>query len=152
MSARRFFNSALVMLALSAAACGGGDDATGPGPTSGDVSGTYSLTAVRTLGNLGGGGNGLPVTFIDGGGTHLTFESGTLVLGADGTFDLQVSATFGSSSVTMTDYGSYSVAGSSITFNSDKSTPRLSTGSMSGSTLTANSQFGGIPFEIDLQK
>jgi len=32
---------------------------TGPAPA--DVSGTYDLTRLRTLGDLGGGGNGLPV-------------------------------------------------------------------------------------------
>jgi len=33
MSARAFFNSALVMFSFAAAACGGGSDATGPTPT-----------------------------------------------------------------------------------------------------------------------
>jgi hypothetical protein len=121
-------------------------------PPPADVSGSYSLTQVRTLGNLGGGGNGLPVTFVDGSGDELVFLSGTLVLAADGSFDLSVESTYRGSSVTLTDYGTYSAAGGSVDFQSQKSTPRLSTGAVSGATLTAHSQFGGIPFEIDLQK
>ncbi len=39
---------------------------------------SYALTQVRTLGNLGGGGSGLPVTFTDGSGDQLVFLSGTL--------------------------------------------------------------------------
>lgn len=158
MSARRFFNSALVMLALVGAACGGGDDATGPSqnpnpkPTS-KVSGTYALSQVRPVGKLGGGGSGIPVTFVDGSGDHLTITGGTLVLGADGKFDLKVQTTFNGSSTTLTDYGSYSVAGANITFNSAKVSPRISpAGSMNGAKLTARSKFYGATFEVDLQK
>ncbi|HET9294753.1 MAG TPA: hypothetical protein VFO06_10700 [Gemmatimonadales bacterium] len=144
----------LLSLVLTAAAACSGDDggSTGPStpPPSGEVSGTYSLTQVRTNGNLGGGGSSLPVTFTDGAGNELKFVSGTLVMGADGSFDLDVQATYNGGAVTMTDYGTYSAAGNSIDFNSQKSTPRLSTGTLSGSKLTANAQFGGIPFEIDV--
>ena len=45
-------------------------------------------------GNLGGGGNGLPVTFHDGSGSTLTFKSGELVLAADGSYTLEVEAEF----------------------------------------------------------
>ncbi len=156
LSLRRLFGATMTTLALATAACGGDGDSTGPsGPSNqppADVSGSYALTQVRTQGNLGGGGSGLPVTFTDGSGDQLVFLSGTLLLGNDGTFDLSVESTFKGSPVTLTDYGTYSVAGGSIDFNSEKSSPRLSTGSFSGSTMTAHSQFGGIPFEIDLQK
>jgi hypothetical protein len=140
-------------------ACGSGDDATAPSPgpeptppPSADVSGSYALTQVRTLGNLGGGGSGLPVTFVDGSGDHLVFNSGTLVLASDGTFDMKVQVTFKGSSAELTDYGTYSAAGGSIDFSSQKATPRLSTATLSGNKITANSQFGGIPFEIELQR
>ena len=63
-------------------------------PTPADVSGTYDLTSLRTLGNLGGGGAGLPVTFTDGGGSSLRFESGYLELLADGSYYLEVEAGF----------------------------------------------------------
>jgi hypothetical protein len=149
----------LTLAVVGATACGGGDDATAPSsgsepgnPPSSDVSGSYALKQVRTLGNLGGGGSGLPVTFIDGSGDQLVFSSGTLVLASDGTFDMKVQVTFKGSSAELTDYGTYSVAGGSIDFDSQKATPRLSTATVSGNKVTANSQFGGIPFEIDLER
>src|SRR6476646_6653969 len=92
-------------LAVAAtAACGGGSDATAPSgppspPAGGSVPGGYNLTQVRTLGNLGGGGSGLPVTFVDGGGNQLVFQSGTLIMGSDGAFDLTVESTYQGSSV-----------------------------------------------------
>ena len=97
LSLRRLFGATMTTLALATAACGGDGDSTGPSGPSGpsnqppaDVSGSYALTQVRTLGNLGGGGSGLPVTFTDGSGDQLVFLSGTLLLGNDGTFDLSV--------------------------------------------------------------
>jgi hypothetical protein len=149
----------LTLAVVGATACGSGDDATAPSPgpeptppPSGDVGGSYALKQVRTLGNLGGGGSGLPVTFVDGSGDQLVFNSGTLVLASDGTFDMKVQVTFKGSAAELTDYGTYSVAGGSIDFDSQKSTPRLSTATASGNKITANSQFGGIPFEIDLER
>jgi hypothetical protein len=149
----------LTLAVVGATACGGGDDATAPSPgpqpgpaPSGNVSGSYSLTQVRTKGNLGGGGSGLPVTFVDGSGDQLVFSSGTLMLGSDGTFDMKVQVTFKGSSAELTDYGTYSAAGGSIDFASQKATPRLSTATLSGNKITANSQFGGIPFEIELER
>jgi hypothetical protein len=153
---RRLVGTSLALLALTTAACGGGADSTGPGPgpepAPAEVQGAYVLSQVRTLGNLGGGGSGLPVTFVDGGGHQLTFISGTLSLGSDGRFDMSIESTYKGDPVTFTDYGTYSAAGGSIDFNSEKSTPRLSSATLSGSNLTAQSQFGGIPFEIDAHK
>jgi hypothetical protein len=140
---------------LAAAACGGGDDVTAPSPDpapSGDISGSYALAQVRTLGHLSGGGSGLPVDFVDGSGDHLVFQSGSLTLGADGTFDMAVQVTFKGSPAELTDYGTYAVSSGSIIFSSQKSTPRLSTGTVSGNQITAQSQFGSIPFEIDVIK
>jgi hypothetical protein len=145
----------LGLLVAGAAACGGGgDDATAPSgpPAGGTVEGSYSLSHVKTLGNLGGGGNGIPVAFTDGAGHELVFLSGTLTMGSDGSFDMKVQTTYKGSPAELTDYGTYDAAGASITFHSAKSSPRLSTGSISGNKLTANSQFGGIPFEIELVK
>lgn len=145
----------LGLIVAGAAACGGGSDTTAPSPAPGDgqVSGVYTLSAVRTLGNLQGGGDGIPVTFTDGSGRPLVFESGTLTLGADGAFDLAVQAKFNGSATEMTDYGTYTVSGGgTIDFNSEKSSPRLSTGSLSGNQVKAFSQFGGIPFEITTVK
>ena len=77
LSLRRFVGTAFTTLAVATAACGGDDNgSTGPQPAPADVSGTYALTSLRSLGSLGGGGNGLPVTFTDGSGSTLTFSSG----------------------------------------------------------------------------
>ena len=157
MQARHYINSALVTLALATAACGGGDDATGPSPStpspSTKVDASYGLIEVRAVGKLGGGGKGLPVTFVDGGGDHLTVSSGTLVLGAGGKFDLKVQTTFNGSASTLTDHGSYSIAGSTISFSSAKASPRISpTAAMNGNKVTAKSKLYGATFEIDLQK
>jgi hypothetical protein len=153
LSLRRFVGIAFTSLALATAACGGDDNgSTGPGPAPADVSGTYALTGLRALGNLGGGGNGLPVTFSDGGGSTLTFKTGHLTLNADGSYELEVEAQFNSGEVTMTDEGSYDVSGNSIDFTPSGDPARMKDGTISGPSLTAQTQFGGIPFEIDLQK
>ena len=148
----------LGLAVVAAAACGGEDGgSTAPNPNpeptpSGEIAATYALTQVRTLGNLGGGGSGLPVTFTDGSGSQLVFLSGTLILGSDGAFDMKVQVTFKGNASEMTDYGTYSESGGSLSFQSGKSSPRLSSGTISGNKITVNSQFGGIPFEIEVQR
>ncbi len=137
-------------LSLAAAACGDSSDPAGPGPVV--TAGSYSLTQVRTKGKLQGGGSGLPVTFTDGGGTRLTFLSGGLFLDEDGSYTLSVQATFKGNSLEMTDEGVYVRNGDSVSFSATSGNPRLFTAVMSGSKMTAQSQFGGIPFEIDLQR
>jgi hypothetical protein len=149
---RRLAGTAFTALALATAACGGDNDSTGPAPAPADVSGIYDLTGMRTLGNLGGGGSGLPVTFSDGGGSTLKFESGYLELLADGTYWLEVEAEFNGGDVTMTDEGVYEVSGNAIDFTPDGDPARMRDGIVSGSSITAETQFGGIPFEIDLAK
>ena len=153
-SLRRFVGTALTSLALVTAACGGDSDSTGPSPNPGpsDASGVYALTSLRTLGSLGGGGNGLPVTFTDGSGSTLTFKSGELVMTAGGAYSLEVKAEFNGGAVTMSDEGHYSVAGGSIDFNPTGSPARMKDGTISGNKITAETQFGGIPFEIKLAK
>ena len=151
-SLRRLAGTALTALALGTAACGGDSDSTGPEPAPADVSGTYDLTGIRTLGNLHGGGGGLPVTFTDGGGSSLRFESGHMELLADGSYYLEVEAEFNGGSVTMSDEGTYDMAGNAIDFTPTGDPARMRDGTVSGSSITAETQFGGIPFEIDLQK
>jgi hypothetical protein len=154
LSLRRFVGTALTSLALATAACGGDDNGpSGPSePPPADVSGTYVLTGLRTLGNLGGGGNGLPVTFTDGSGSTLTFSSGQLTLNGDGSYVLEVEAEFNGGGVTMDDEGLYDVSGNSIDFFPSGDPARMKDGTISGTAMTAGTQFGGIPFEIDLQK
>jgi hypothetical protein len=156
-SPRRLVGIALTSLALATAACGGDNDPSGPSapapaPAPADVSGTYALKSLRTLGNLGGGGKGLPVTFTDGSGSTLKFMSGHLALNADGSYALEVEAEFNGGDITLTDEGLYDVSGTSIDFIPTGDLARMKDGTISGTTMTAGTQFGGIPFEIDLQK
>lgn len=154
LSLRRVVVTAFATFALATAACGGDDNGpSGPTPPApADVSGSYSLTALRTLGNLGGGGNGLPVTFTDGSGSTLSFSSGTLTLLSDGSYALEVEAQFNGGDITMTDEGIYDVTGNVIDFTPTGDPARMKDGTISGSSMTAETQFGGIPFEIDLRK
>jgi hypothetical protein len=151
-SLRRLAGTALTALALGTAACGGDNDSTGPAPVPADVSGVYDLTGLRALGHLGGGGNGLPVTFTDGGGSSLRFESGHLELAADGTYSLEVTAQFNGGGVTLSDEGTYDVSGRAIDFTPTSDPARMRDGVISGGSMTAETQFGGIPFEIELEK
>jgi hypothetical protein len=150
---RRLAGTGCIALALATAACGGdGEDSTGPGPVPADVTGSYALTSLRTLGNLNGGGNGMPVTFTDGSGSTLKFLSGQLVLAADMTYTLEVEAEFNGGGVTLTDEGLYDLDGAGIDFDPTGDPKRMVSGTISGSSITAETQFGGIPFEVDLDK
>ena len=152
-SLRRVVGTGFTALALATAACGGdGGDTTGPGPVPADVSGTYALTGLRSLGSLQGGGSGMPVTFTDGSGSTLEFLSGQLVLTAEGGYTLEVEAEFNGGGVTLTDEGLYQVAGAGIDFDPTGDPERMVSGTISGSSITAETQFGGIPFEVRLAK
>jgi hypothetical protein len=152
LSLRRFAGIAFTSFALATAACGGDDDGPSgpPAPAPADVSGTYELMRLRALANISGGGNGLPVTFVAG--STLTFNSGRLTLNSDGSYELEVEAVFNGRGVTMSDEGTYDVSGNSIDFTPTADPARMKDGTLSGTSMTAETQFGGIPFEINLQK
>lgn len=133
-------------IGLLATSCGGDS---GTAPTLDDVTGTWELTRITTQANIGGGGPGLPVTFIAGNGT-LTFHSGELTLGADRSYLLEVpSSTGGGTNVTLDDFGTFTLSGNNITFTSTDSSPRLFTARVSGNVLTAeDANLGGIDFDL----
>lgn len=144
----RITRTACLSLVLAAAACGG--DSTGPGPNPDPVLGTtYQLQGVEALGNLGGGGSGLPVTFTDGSGKTLRFDSGSLVLGEDDSYDLTVNVAFQGDEYDAGDLGTYSVQGSSLSLVSELDGSTYS-GTVSGSTLKTTYRVAGQQFELTL--
>ncbi len=88
----------------------------------------------------------------DGSGSTLRFETGYLELRADGSYYLEVEGEFNGGGVTMSDEGTYDVSGASIDFTPTGDPARMRDGTVSGGSITAETQFGGIPFEIDLEK
>jgi hypothetical protein len=52
----------------------------------------------------------------------------------------------------MSDEGAYEVSGNVIDFTPAGDPARMRDGVVSGGSITAETQFGGIPFEIELQK
>src|SRR5215208_1877137 len=131
-SLRRVLGTTLAALALATTACGS-DDSSGPA-TPPDVSGSYSLTRVKALGTLGGGGNGLPVTFTDGSGSMLTFIGGQLALNSDGSYTLDVEAQYNGGDVSLTDEGVYQVDGVLIDFDPTGDPKRMVSGTVSGAS------------------
>lgn len=146
-----FLTGCLALLVATAACSDDSNDIAGTGAPV-EVPGSYALSQVTSKGNLGGGGSGLPVTFTDGGGNKLTFKSGWLDLDANGDYDLEVQANYRGNDLEMTDWGTYNQSGAAVTFTSTSGNPRLFTATMQGATLTVQSQFGSIPFEIELRK
>lgn len=143
---RRLRLSALALAITAFAGCG--DDATGPASVS---PGTYTLTSVQTLQNFGGGGAGLPVTFVDGAGKSLKFNSGSLALETDGSFDLTVNVVFGASSYDAGDLGIYNTSGRNVSFVSELDDSSF-TGTVDGSRLKVKYSVAGAQFELTLMK
>ena len=54
--------------------------------------------------------------------------------------------------VVMDDQGIYDISGNSIDCSPTGDPARMKDGTISGTKITAETQFGGIPFEIDLEK
>ena len=92
------------------------------------------------------------IEVTDGGGATLRFESGYLELLSDGTYYLEVEAEFNGGGVVMVDEGTYDMAGNAIDFTPAGEPSRMRDGVVNGSSIKAEVQFGGIPFEIDLRK
>lgn len=94
----------------------------------------------------------MPVTFTDGSGSTLEFLGGQLVLAADGTYTLEVEAEFNGGGVTMTDEGLYQLEGATLDFDPTGDPQRMVSGTVSGGSITAETQFGGIPFQVALDR
>lgn len=137
-------------LALLATSCGGD---TPSEPTLDDVRGTWELTQVTTQADLGGGGPGLPVTFIAANGS-LTFHSGELTLNADQSYLLEIPSTaFGGTNVTLNDGGTFTLSGRNLTFSSTHNFPRLFTARVNGNRISAgDANLGGLDFDLEFER
>jgi hypothetical protein len=149
--ARRVRLSALTLMTAVAfgtlAACS--DDPAGPSPA---TPGTYQLTSVQSLDGLTSSGSGLPITFVDDAGTTLRFNNGSLVLGADGEFDLILSVVLRDDAFDAGDLGKYTANGSTVSFASELDSYTFN-GTTSGSTLTVSSyDVVGKQFELKLKR
>jgi hypothetical protein len=107
-SAVRFGMAAMTAAAIAMlAACG--SDSTGP--STANVAGTYTLTAVN--------GSSLPYTVPHTGENTGIVQDATITLGADSTYLVTADGTLnGFEGALFTDEGTYSVSGSQVTFTS----------------------------------
>lgn len=139
--------AALALVVVTAAACSSDSSGPSPSPSTGS---TYTMTGVTTLANLGGGGPGLPVTFTDGAGKTLKFENGSLVLEADGTYNLTVNVVYKDDAYDAGDLGTYSMEGNTVSLNSTLDDGSY-TAVVAGSALTVTYRVKGINFDLAFQ-
>jgi hypothetical protein len=116
------------------------------------VAQSYTLVGVQAIASLGGGGSGVPVTFVDGSGRQLRFDSGSLKLEADGSYDLTVNVVFNNSSYDAGDLGTYARNGASLAFSSQLDPADNFAGTEAGSHLKAPYRVAGLMFELDLKQ
>lgn len=132
LSSRFRFAKPLLALALGAAlatlaACGS-DATNGTGPM--DVSGSYNLATVD--------GSSLPYTVPGTGDNVIVVSGAAATLNADNSYTVSGSVTEnGSDSQLLTDAGTYSVSGSSVTFVSSTFGGASYSGVATSSTITA---------------
>lgn len=143
----RLTRIALPALVLAAAACGADNAAPNPTPNVGGT--TYQLVGVDPLANLGGGGDGIPVTFVDGSGKTLKFESGFLQLNDDGSFDLTLMVAFNGDEYDAGDLGTWTADGATIALASELDGASY-TATVSGSDVTTTYKVAGLQFELRL--
>ena len=129
---------AAVAIAAITTACGS-DSATGP--TGADVAGAYPMAAVR--------GFSVPHTFTDGAGSKLTIEGGSISIDATGSYALAYKGKLNALTFDLTDEGTYSLSGSTMTFRSDDTDDPLFTGRVEGSSVVVDDfKIAGVKFEL----
>ena len=120
-----------------AAACSS-DSSTGPGKP--QVTGAYPMATAQ--------GMKVPHTFTDAAGSKLTIESGGLTINADGTFALKYKGKLNALTFDLTDEGTYSIAGSIVTFTPDDGDPSY-TGRISGKSITVDDfKIAGVKWDL----
>ena len=135
--ARRTALIGALAIAAVSAACSS-ESSTGPGKT--QVTGAYPMATAQ--------GMKVPHTFTDGAGSKLTIESGGLTINADGTFALKYKGKLNALTFDLTDDGTYSVAGSIVTFTPDDGDPSY-TGRISGKSITVDDfKIAGVKWDL----
>ena len=109
------------------------------------------LVQVHPLASLGGGGDGIPVSFVDGSGRTLEFKSGSFTLEPSGEFDLTVNVDFEDSSYDAGDLGIYTASGSSLSLTSMLDDAAYSA-TISGDKLETTYKVAGLQFELTFEK
>jgi hypothetical protein len=127
-----------LIVSAAAAACGS-NSATAPNKD--QVAGAYPMSTAR----------GLPVphTFTDAAGSKLTIEGGSITIDANGTYALQYKGKLNAITFDLTDEGTYSLSGSTMTFVSDDTDDPPFSGKVQGkSVLVDGFKIAGVKFEL----
>lgn len=147
----RITRLAALASALVLGACGSDSTGPGPGPSQG-TSSRYTLVHVKTLATLGGGGDGIPVSFVDGSGRTLEFKSGSFTFEEGGEFDLTVNVVYNNSSAyDAGDLGVYTANGGSFALTSTLDDAVYSA-SVNGDALKTVYKVAGLQFELTFEK
>ena len=137
-AARYLMTTMALTVATFSAACGS-DSPTGP--SAANVAGAYAMSAVR--------GFPVPHTFTDGAGSKLTIEGGSITIDATGSYALTYKGKLNTLTFDITDEGTYSLSGSTMTFNPEDADDLPFTGRAQGSSVLVNDfKIAGVKFEL----
>jgi hypothetical protein len=135
----RYLVTAMALTAAGFTAACGSDSATGP--SAADVAGAYPMSAVR--------GFPVPHTFTDGAGSKLTIEGGSISIDATGSYALTYRGKLNALTFDLTDEGTYSLSGSTMTFDPEDAEDLPFTGRIQGSSVLVDDfKIAGVKFEL----
>jgi len=133
---RRVATASAFALVAIAAACSS-DSSTGPTKT---VAGSYPMSTAR--------GMPVPRTFTDAKGSKLTIEGGSMILDADGTYQLKYKGKLNALTFDLTDEGTYKLSGPTVSFTPDDGDAPY-TGRLEGKSVLVNGfRIAGVGFDL----
>ena len=133
---RRVAAASVFALVAIAAACSS-DSSAGPSKT---VAGAYPMATAR----------GLPVphTFTDAKGSKLTIDGGSMMIDADGTYQLKYKGKLNALTFDLTDEGKYTLSGTTVSFTPDDGDAPY-TGRVEGKSVLVNGfRIAGVGFDL----